>query len=146
MVGGSAKCYEWAVTDANTPFHRLGGEAGLRALVDRFYDLMDALDLAQDVRAMHPASLDLSRDKLFRFLSGFLGGPPLYVQAYGHPRLRARHLRFPINREAARQWMVCMDQALTERVGDDLLRRQLSAHLARAADHMRNQDEPGDAE
>ena len=92
-----------------TPYERLGGEAAVRKLVDRFYDLMDALPEARGIRELHPPDLAGSRDKLFKFLSGWLGGPPLYVEEYGHPRLRARHLPFPIGeaeRDAWLTWLV----------------------------------------
>ena len=79
-----------------SPYERLGGEQAVRRLVDRFYDLMDTLPEAAGIRALHPEDLTDSREKLFMFLSGWLGGPPLYQMQYGHPRLRARHLPFPI--------------------------------------------------
>src|SRR5687768_1508105 len=99
----------------NSLYDLLGGESGVRTLVDRFYDLMDTLPEAAAVRALHPADLTDSRAKLFKFLSGWLGGPPLYVQEYGHPMLRARHLPFPIGEPERNAWMLCMTQALTER-------------------------------
>ena len=74
---------------AMNPYERLGGEQGVRDLVDRFYDLMDTLPEAKQIRDLHPADLTESRDKLFKFLSGWLGGPSLYINEYGHPRLRA---------------------------------------------------------
>jgi hemoglobin len=123
----------------DTPCDRLGGEAGVRRLVDRFYDLMDTLAEAAPIRAMHPADLASSREKLALFLTGYLGGPPRYVERYGHPRLRARHLPFAIDEAARDQWMLCMNRALDELVPDGLLRLQLSSSLARVADHMRNQ-------
>lgn len=111
----------------------------MRALVDRFYDLMDDLPEAAPIRGMHPKDLRMSREKLFLFLVGWLGGPPLYVQRFGHPRLRARHLPFPIDDDGADQWMRCMEQALEEHVGDQTLRDQLKHAFRRTADHMRNQ-------
>jgi hemoglobin len=77
-----------------TPFDRLGGEPGVRTLVDRFYDLMDLEPAYAGIRTLHPADLQGSRDKLFWFLCGWLGGPDLYIQRFGHPRLRARHLPY----------------------------------------------------
>ncbi|MBL8304434.1 MAG: cyanoglobin, partial [Ideonella sp.] len=77
-------------TPASSPYERLGGDAGVRALVDRFYDLMDIEPAYTGLRAIHPESLDGSRDKLHWFLSGWLGGPALYEERFGHPRLRAR--------------------------------------------------------
>ena len=116
----------------------LGGEAAVRALVDRFYDLMDSEPEAATIRALHPEALAGSRDKLFKFLSGWLGGPPLYVEEFGHPMLRARHLPFPIGDAERDAWMRCMRQALKEQVTDGLLRDQLIGAFQRTADHMRN--------
>lgn len=123
------------------PYEAFGGEAGIRALVDRFYDLMDTLPEARGIRAMHPPALDGSRDKLFKFLSGYLGGPPLYFEQYGHPRLRMRHIHFPIGQSERDQWMLCMEIAAEEQIPDDGLRTWLLARLAHTADFMRNQEE-----
>jgi hemoglobin len=123
---------------SQTHYDLLGGEAAVRALVDRFYDLMESLPEAAAVRALHPQDLSGSREKLFKFLSGWLGGPPLYVQEFGHPMLRARHLPFPIAEAEREAWMRCMTQALEEQVADPLLRSQLIGSFQRTADHMRN--------
>lgn len=125
--------------DEMTTYDRLGGEVGLRKLVDRFYDLMSELPQAAPIRALHPDDLTSSRDKLFKFLSGFFGGPSLYIQQYGHPMLRARHTPFPIGPNEADQWILCMDQSLDELVDDANLVEQLKAHFRRVADHMVNQ-------
>jgi hemoglobin len=117
----------------------IGGETGVRSLVDRFYDRMDTLPEAQVIRAMHPASLDESRDRLFWFLSGWLGGPPLFVQKRGHPRLRARHLPFAVDAAARDAWMLCMRHALTEATLSSEIREKLDAALFQLADHMQNQ-------
>ena len=119
-------------------YERIGGEAAVRRLVDRFYDLMDTLPEATALRAIHPPSLDSSRDKLHWFLVGWLGGPDLYVERFGHPRLRARHLPFVIDDAARNAWMLCMRRALDEQVPDVLFRELLSGTLGRVADHMRN--------
>lgn len=128
--------------DRSQLFARLGGEPGVRRLVDRFYDLMDSLPEARGIRALHPERLDGSRDKLFWFLVGWLGGPPLYVTRFGHPRLRARHLPFPIGVAERDAWMRCMTGALADCVEDAALRELLRASLAQLADHMRNRAEP----
>ena len=121
-----------------TVFDLLGGEAGVRALVDRFYDLM-AIEVAYaDIRALHPPELDGSRDKLFWFLCGWMGGPSHYIDRFGHPRLRARHLPYAIGLAERDQWMACMQQAMA----DQGLEPELATRLARAffqtADFMRN--------
>jgi hemoglobin len=123
-------------------YEQVGGEEVVRALVDRFYDLMDSLPDAADIRAMHARSLKSSRQKLFEFLSGWMGGPNLYVEKRGHPRLRMRHMPFPIGTEARDQWLMCMDQALDEIIEDEQIRQQLSDSFARIADHMRNRRGP----
>jgi len=125
------------VSDLATPYSLLGGEDRVRALVDRFYDLMEELPAAAAVRAMHPSDLAGSRNKLFLFLSGWLGGPGLYVQRYGHPRLRARHLPFPIDTAGSDAWMLCMRLALEEQV-ESPLREQLLQAFSRTASHMEN--------
>ncbi len=125
-------------TGSGEVFDALGGEAGVRRLVDRFYDLMSLEPAFAGLRALHPALLDGSRDKLHLFLCGWTGGPPLYVERFGHPRLRARHLPFPIGIAERDQWLACMRQAMHE-LG---LPSDLAARLAHAffgtADWMRN--------
>jgi hemoglobin len=123
-------------------FDALGGETGVRRLVDRFYDLMDTLPEAAGIRAAHPPLLDESRDKLTWFLTGWLGGPPRYVERFGHPRLRARHLHIAIGDPERDAWMRCMRQAMEEQVDDRMLRETLLGQLARLADHMRNRPQP----
>ncbi|MFO0464897.1 MAG: group II truncated hemoglobin, partial [Burkholderiales bacterium] len=95
-----------------TPYELLGGEATVRRLVDAFYDQMDEDPDFFGIRKLHPASLAASRDKLYMFLTGWLGGPPLYTSEFGHPRLRARHLPFAIGEAERDQWMACMAKAL----------------------------------
>ena len=126
------------MTPNPTPFEQLGGEAGVRALVDRFYDLMDLEPACAGIRALHPQDLDGSRDKLFWFLCGWLGGPDLYVQRFGHPRLRARHLPYAIGIAERDQWLACMVQAMQEREVDPALAERLAASFFGTADWMRN--------
>jgi len=126
-----------------TPYERIGGEKGVRELVDRFYDHMDELEDAREIRALHAKSLRVSRDKLFMFLSGWLGGPALYVEKYGHPRLRARHLPFPIDRNARDQWLMCMIKAMENMELEDQFMKELYTAFQRTADHMRNLPEHG---
>lgn len=125
-----------------SPYDAIGGEAAVRALVRRFYHYMDTLPEARPIRDLHPADLSRSEEKLFLFLSGWLGGPPLYIERHGHPRLRARHLPFPIGTSAAQQWLRCMNQALADLVPDEPLRLGLESALAGVAYHMRNQPDP----
>lgn len=120
-------------------YDQLGGATAVARLTDRFYELMDTLPQAAAVRAMHPGDLRTSRDKLYEFLCGWLGGPPLYEQKYGHPRLRARHLPFAIDEAARDQWLLCMRQAIAEQDWNEDLKTRLANALARTADFMRNQ-------
>ncbi len=122
-----------------THYERIGGAEKVHALVKRFYQLMDELPETHGIRKLHPASLHGSEQKLFEFLSGWMGGPQLYVEKYGHPMLRRRHLPFPIAESERDQWMLCMRQALQEVVDDAKLRAELIAALEKVADHMRNQ-------
>ncbi len=121
-----------------SPFERIGGEPGTRALVDRFYDLMDLSADAKELRALHPATLDASRDKLFWFLCGWLGGPPHYTDRFGHPMLRARHLPFSIGIEERDQWLACMQQAMRETAVEPALAQRLAESFFGTADWMRN--------
>jgi len=124
-----------------TPYERIGGEAGVRRLTQRFYEIMDSLPEAKGVRQMHPATLKGSEEKLFMYLSGWLGGPQLFMERFGHPRLRARHLPFAIGKSERDQWMLCMVQAFEDVGIEEPLRSELLYSLLNLADHMRNQPE-----
>ena len=125
---------------ATTHYERLGGEKSVRELVDRFYDLMDAQDDVTELRQLHAKSLKVSREKLFLFLSGWLGGPSLYSEKYGHPRLRARHLPFSIGIEERDQWMQCMKTAMQQMSLDESLQEELLQAFYKTADFMRNRE------
>jgi hemoglobin len=125
-------------TAAQTPYALLGGEAAVRALVERFYDLMDLEAGYAELRALHAGDLTHAREKLYLFLSGWLGGPSLYIERYGHPMLRARHLPFPIGIRERDQWLVCMEQAMVEQGVSDDLRQRLRQAFFQTADWMRN--------
>ena len=125
-------------TGARSPYQQLGGDAAVRKLVDRFYDLMDENADAETIRKMHPDDLTESRSKLYEFLSGFLGGPPLYHQNRGHPKLRMRHLPFEIDEQARDAWLACMNQSLSELTDDKLLLMQLKSSFYKTAHHMIN--------
>ena len=124
-----------------TPFELIGGEDRVRALVDRFYDLMDREPSYAAIRALHPADLADSRDKLFWFLCGWLGGTQHYVERFGHPQLRARHLPFPIGIRERDQWVECMGRAMDGAGVAPDLKARLSASLMQTADWMRNRAE-----
>lgn len=123
---------------AATPFEWMGGEAAIRPLVDRFYDLMDLEPAYAALRATHGSSLDDARDKLFWFLCGWLGGPDYFVQRFGHPRLRMRHMPFSIGIQERDEWVACMAQAMQECAVPEALRLRLHDSFMQVADHMRN--------
>lgn len=121
-----------------TPYALLGGDAAVRALVERFYDLMDLEPQYAAIRRLHAPDLAHAREKLYLFLSGWLGGPSLYIERYGHPMLRRRHLPFAIGSRERDQWMACMEQAMVEVGVNEALRARLREAFFQTADWMRN--------
>ena len=126
-------------SNKSTFYQLLGGTDKVRDLVEAFYDIMDADPKALPVRALHPADLTSSREKLFMFLTGWTGGPQLYIERYGHPKLRQRHMPFSIGEAERDQWMYCMIQAMHTLNFDDKLMQKLVEQLYGVADFMRNQ-------
>lgn len=124
--------------DSPTPYQRLGGDAKVRELVERFYDLMELEPGYRELRQVHGSTLESAREKLYLFLSGWLGGPPLYTDRHGHPMLRARHLPFAIGDVERDQWMACMVQAMEEIAVPADLAGPLRDAFQRTADWMRN--------
>ncbi len=126
-----------------TLYTLLGGEqsgtAAIRQLVETFYDVMDSDPKAVSIRAMHPADLTASREKLFMFLTGWTGGPQLYIERYGHPFLRSKHLPFSIGESERDQWMYCMIRAMQTLAIDENLMQKIAEQLYGVADFMRNQ-------
>lgn len=129
------------IAQSQSLYELLGGETGVRTLVDRFYDLMESAPEAKDIRALHAASLKQSREKLFMFLSGWSGGPQLYMEKFGHPRLRMRHLPFAIGSRERDQWLWCMGRALDAGDFHPSVVAHLKTRFAEVADFMRNQSE-----
>lgn len=125
----------------NSLYNLVGGETGVRALVDRFYDLMDSAPEAKDVRALHAVSLKQAREKLFMFLSGWSGGPPLYIEKFGHPKLRQRHMPFAIGERERDQWLWCMNLAVDAGDFSPEVVEHLKKRFYEVADFMRNQSE-----
>jgi hemoglobin len=132
-----------ALTTEPTPYERIGGADAVDALVERFYAEMDARPEARGIRALHAANLAPTKFVLKRYLGEWLGGPPLYSRERGHPRLRMRHLRFPIGEAERDAWLACMRAALEATVADEAPREGIFRALASLADHMRNQP-PGE--
>ena len=121
-----------------TTYEKIGGDAVVRQLCDRFYGLMDTIPQFAELRAMHPADLEGSRDKLYMFLSGWLGGPDLFVEKFGHPRLRGRHMPFAIGVAERDQWVACMVLAMEEVGIEEDVRAKLLENFFKTADFMRN--------
>jgi len=121
-----------------TVYEQIGGEAGVRELVDRFYDLMDMEPDFAELRAVHGPTLDRARERLYLFLCGYFGGPDYYVQRFGHPRLRARHLPFPIGERERDQWVACMGRAMNDLAYPQPLADRLLHAFYGTADWMRN--------
>lgn len=124
-----------------TFFQALGGADAIRNLVEKFYDVMDSDPKAAGIRAMHQADLTEAREKLFMFLTGWTGGPQLYIERYGHPMLRARHLPFSIGEGERDQWMYCMVRAMHETGVEEAVMVKLAEALWDVADFMRNKAE-----
>jgi hemoglobin len=125
-----------------TPYEWIGGEDRVKALVERFYDLMDLQPEFARLRQVHGESLDNSRQRTFWFLCGWLGGPQYYTEKFGHPRLRARHMHVPISIQERDEWLACMDQAMGETGVPEDLRARLRESFFQTADWMRNQGVP----
>jgi len=125
-------------TQQTTVFEHIGGADKVRELVDRFYDLMDLEPEFTVIRALHPTPLDGSRDKLYWFLCGWLGGPDMYIERFGHPRLRARHLPYAIASVERDQWLRCMAWAMQDVGIDEALQERLMHSFFQTADWMRN--------
>lgn len=121
-------------------YELVGGKEKIDAVVDRFYDLMDEIPEYYGIRKLHPASLEGSREKLKMYLSGWLGGPQLYIERYGHPRLRARHLPFSIGMDERNQWLACMYSAMRDVELPEALQERLQEAFFGTADWMRNRE------
>ena len=124
-----------------TIYEAIGGAPAIRQLVQRFYLLMDTQPESDQLRQMHPETLTLSEENLFEYLSGWFGGPALYIEKNGHPRLRMRHRFYAINTGVRNQWMLCMEQALCEQIEDSQLLGLLINQFSQMADHMINTDQ-----
>ncbi|SFH30457.1 hemoglobin [Nitrosospira sp. Nsp14] len=122
-------------------YELMGGETAVRCLVDRFYDLMDEDPDYYGIRKLHPQDLSNSRQKLFMFLCGFMGGPSLYTEKFGEPRMRTRHLPFSIGVSERDQWLSCMSRAMEDVGLEQEVCRSLGKAFYQTADFMRNQPE-----
>ena len=134
---------EWTPTIDDQPFDRLGGETTVRAIANRFYDIMDAEE--PELARLHP--LDEkgnvhpeNRERFALFLIGWLGGPQEYIERHGHPRLRMRHGGVPVNVAMRDAWVRCMKKAMVEVGVQEPVKSFLDARFAHMADFLRNME------
>lgn len=123
-----------------TLYQAIGGDQTVRALTTRFYDLMDTLPEAANCRAVHPPSLEGSREKFYEYLTGYLGGPQLYIEKRGHPRLRSRHFVAAIGPAERDEWLLCFHRAMAETIENEKLRAIIWEPIERLAFHMQNRE------
>ncbi len=127
-----------AVLAEITPYEMIGGEDAVRRIVNRFYDIMDSDPGAAGIRAMHAADLTAMRERLFEFLSGWLGGPPLYFERLGHKCVVSAHKPFAIGEKEREEWLTCMRRAMEDEGVPEDLRKLLERPFRRIADAFRN--------
>jgi hemoglobin len=128
------------VSEQQTAYALLGGEQPLQRIVARFYAQMSADPRFAALRQTHAGPLDRAEQRLFMFLSGRLGGPDLYIEAFGHPRLRMRHLPFAIGPTERDQWVQCMDEAMRAEGVEEALRAALTEFFTAVAAQMQNRE------
>jgi len=126
--------------NVTTLYEAIGGDPTVRALTHRFYELMDTLPEAKNVRAVHPPSLQGSEEKFYEYMTGYLGGPPLYTDKRGHPRLRSRHFVAAIGPVERDEWLLCFRQAMDETIASQALRDLIWTPVERLAHHMQNKE------
>lgn len=127
-------------TNPLTPYQVIGEAAGIARLVERFYLIMDTDPNARAVRAVHGASLKEASEKLQDFLSGWLGGPPLFMLKHGHPRMRMRHMNFAIGTAEREEWLYCMRRAMADCALPAELVQSLERGFAELALKIQNRD------
>ena len=131
----------WVPSMEDMPFHRLGGEAGVQALAEAFYDAMDASEPAlarlHELDEHGKVSRGM-RERFGLFLIGWLGGPQHYMEKHGHPRLRMRHGHVPVDVAQRDAWLRCMQRAMDARGVKGNVRRFLDNRFAEVADFLRN--------
>lgn len=123
-----------------TLYEAIGGAPTVQALSQRFYALMDTLPEAARCRAIHPPGLEGSREKFYDYMTGYLGGPPLYTDKHGHPRLRSRHFPAAIGPQERDEWLLCFRRAMDETIANEKLRAVIWEPVERLAHHMQNKE------
>jgi hemoglobin len=120
-----------------TPYDLVGGADAVRRIVDRFYDIMDTAPAAAGIRAMHDADLGPMRQRLFEFMSAWLGGPPIYVVGPGQKCIMSTHRSYMIGAAERDAWMLCMRRALADTGAPQEVRDLIDAPLMRMANAFR---------
>ncbi|WP_192814382.1 globin domain-containing protein [Rhizobium sp. PDO1-076] len=123
-----------------TLYEAIGGDETVKALCRRFYELMDTLPEAARCRAVHPPDLSGSEEKFYDYLTGYLGGPPIYMEKRGHPMLRRRHFVAEIGPVERDEWLLCFRRAMDETIANEKLRDIIWEPVVRLAHHMQNKE------
>ena len=122
------------------PYDKVGGADGVRRLVKAFYDIVESDPAGAPLMVMHNQGHGLAhaREAQFEFLSGFLGGPQLYVEHHGHSNVRRMHAHLAVTKVERDSWLACMAKALAAHDLDDATRAALFTHFTRVADMLVN--------
>jgi hemoglobin len=126
--------------ETTTLYEAIGGDPTVKALTRRFYELMDTLPEAAHCRAVHPPDLTGSEEKFYEYLTGYLGGPPIYMQKRGHPMLRRRHFVAEIGPLERDEWLLCFRMAMDETIEHPRLREVIWPPIEKLAHHMQNKE------
>ena len=125
-------------------YERIGGLEVIDKIVNDFYEIMSTDPVAEDCLATHSGrDIRISAEKLKYFLSGWTGGPQLYLEKYGHPRLRMRHFPFTIGAKESDQWLYCMRKALAKSPLDPGVQEELLVAFEHMTKLVQNQEPTG---
>ncbi|WP_163936253.1 group II truncated hemoglobin [Paraferrimonas sp. SM1919] len=124
--------------DKDSLYYLIGGDIVVKALCKQFYVQMRSNAEAKHLLDIHPQPMDRAEERLYMFLSGWLGGPQLYTDKFGHPMLRMRHMHFNVDAASVEQWLMCMSRALDMEVEQISHRRIIMKKLTPLAQHMQN--------
>lgn len=122
----------------NSLYELIGGAQGLEQLVKAYIDVLRTRPEAQHLRSLYPDNLDHYELRMIEFLSGWLGGPALYLERHGMPMLREKHRGMPIDAQVRDEWMFCMRLALEKTIQDNDLRVTLEGAFWRMADSLKH--------
>ncbi|MGH1541296.1 MAG: group II truncated hemoglobin [Arenicella sp.] len=129
-------------TNRQTLYYKMGGESSLKALVETFYDIVETDPDGEPVHVLHLQGFGVNhlRQAQFEFLSGFFGGPQLYIEKTGHSNLRLMHEHVEIGAVERDSWLLCMEKAI-DKVGFEAeIKDQLMQGFTRSAEVLKNRD------